>query len=49
MYFFIKIRPSMIEQEKKRQIIYDLLNAKTKQKKSLNNWSFFMAAIKPRL
>ena len=38
----------MREQEKKRQRIYDLLNAETKfppQKKVRYNWSFF---IKPR-
>ena len=28
----IKIQPNMSEQEKKRQNIYDLLNAKTKPK-----------------
>ena len=31
-HFFIKIRPNMSEQEKKRLGIYDLLNAKTKPK-----------------
>ena len=30
--FFIKIQSNMSEQEKKRQIIYDLLNAETKPK-----------------
>ena len=30
--FFIMIRPNMNEQEKKLQIIYDLLNAETKPK-----------------
>ena len=30
---FIKIQPNMSEQEKKRQRIYDLLNAETKFKK----------------
>ena len=29
---FIKIQPNMSEQEKKRQRIYDLLNAETKSK-----------------
>ena len=29
---FTKIQPNMNEQEKKQQIIYDLLNAETKQK-----------------
>ena len=32
-YFFIKIQPNMIGQEKKRQRIFDLLNAETKPKK----------------
>ena len=32
-HFFIKIQPNMSEQEKKRQKIYDLLNAETKPKK----------------
>ena len=31
--FFIKIQSSMSEQEKKRQRLYDLLNAKTEPKK----------------
>ena len=31
--FFIKIQLNMSEQEKKRQRIYDLVNAETKQKK----------------
>ena len=39
----------MSEQEKKQQRMYDLLNAETKPKKFQNNWSFFMAFIKPRL
>ena len=30
--FFIKIQPSMSEQEKKQQRIYDLLNVETKPK-----------------
>ena len=43
----------MSEQEKKRQRIYDLPNAETKsplppKKNYRNNWSFFMASIKPR-
>ena len=47
-HFFIKIQPNMREQEKNRQRIYDLLNAETKPKNFWNNWSFFMASIKPR-
>ena len=39
----------MSEQEKKQQRIYDLLNIETKPKNFWNNWSFFMASIKPRL
>ena len=35
-YFFIKIHLNMSEHEKKLQIIYDLLNAETKQKKFQN-------------
>ena len=31
-FFFIKIQPNISEQEKKQQIIYDLLNAETKPK-----------------
>ena len=38
----------MNEQEKKQQRIYDLLNAETKQKYYRNNWSFFMASLKPK-
>ena len=34
---FIKIQPNIREQKKKRQRIYDLLNAKTVQKKSPKN------------
>ena len=34
-FFFIKIQPNMSEQEKKREVIYDLFNAKTKPKKIL--------------
>ena len=37
----------MSEQEKKRQIIYDLLNAETKPNFFSNNWSICMASIKP--
>ena len=48
-HFFIKIHPSMNEQVKKRQRIYDLLNTETKPPKFRNNWSFFMASIKLRL
>ena len=32
LFFKIKIQPNMIEQEKKLQRIYDLLNAETKPK-----------------
>ena len=32
MHLFIKIQPTMSEQEKKRQKIYDLLNAKKQAK-----------------
>ena len=31
----------MSEQEKKRQRIFDLLNAETKPKRILNNWSLW--------
>ena len=44
----IKIQPNMSEQQRKREIIYDLPNAETKQKNFRNNWRFFMASIKPR-
>ena len=48
-HIFVKIQPNMSEQEKKQGSIYDLLNNKTKTKKLFqNNWSFFMASIKPR-
>ena len=45
-HFFFTILPKMYEQEKKRQRIYDLLNAENKLKNFQNNWSFLMAYIK---
>ena len=48
---FLKIQRSKCVQEKKRQRIYDLLNAETKlkkKKKIRNDWRFFMASIEPR-
>ena len=47
-FFKIKIQPNTSEREKKRQGIYDLLNAETKPKNFWNNWSFLIATIKPR-
>ena len=47
--FFMKVQPNMSEQEKKRQRIYNLPNAEAKPIKEFrNNWSFFVASIKPR-
>ena len=39
----------MSEQEKKRQRIYELLNAETKPNISQNKCSLFMAFMKPKL
>ena len=47
-YILIEIQSNISEQEKKRQIIYGLLNAETNPKKFPNKLSLFMASIKSR-